>query len=296
MTPLAERIAAALDGHRTGEWWRARCPVHGGSSLPLALRDTPRGLAVHCHAGCRREDVLDALQKRGLIGDAAPTCASASEIELWREARARERQHRIDEALYFWKHETRSAVRSLVERYLAARGLWWPLPPTIRMSRSFVRHPEGGSRPCMVASVEHAEFGPVAIHRTFLAVDGSIKASFRQPRMSLGPIGGGAVRLAPADEQLLVSEGIENGMTGMQETAIPAWAALSAGGIESLILPPLPLARRVTILADNDASGRGEEAARNAARRWLAEGREPSIAMPKTVGCDWNDVLRQERG
>jgi hypothetical protein len=35
------------------------------------------------------------------------------------------------------------------------------------------------------------------IHRTWLQPDGLAKASFREPRLSLGPIGGGAVRLAP---------------------------------------------------------------------------------------------------
>jgi hypothetical protein len=38
-------------------------------------------------------------------------------------------------------------------------------------------------------------------------------------------------------------------------------------------------------------SGRGEEAARNAARRWIAEGRRVQIAMPPDPGTDFNDVL-----
>ena len=54
----------------------------------------------------------------------------------------------------------------------------------------------------MVALVEHVELGPVAIHRTWLQTDGAAKASFRNPRLSLGPIGGGAVRLAAAREDV----------------------------------------------------------------------------------------------
>jgi putative DNA primase/helicase len=74
-------------------------------------------------------------------------------------------------------------------------------------------------------------------------------------------------------------------------TGLPAWAAISAGGIERLILPPLPIAADVTITADHDVNGVGERAARTAAQRWLNEGRRVRIAMPKVPGSDWNDVL-----
>jgi hypothetical protein len=68
----ADEIAAALDGaRRFGRWWRCICPVHGSRtrrSLTLALRDHPRGLAVHCHAGSNRNDIIAELRRRGLIG------------------------------------------------------------------------------------------------------------------------------------------------------------------------------------------------------------------------------------
>ena len=36
----AAEIAAALGGaHRSGAWWRCRCPVHGSRGATLALRD-----------------------------------------------------------------------------------------------------------------------------------------------------------------------------------------------------------------------------------------------------------------
>jgi hypothetical protein len=78
----------------------------------------------------------------------------------------------------------------------------------------------------------------------------------------------------------------------MTATGWPAWAALSTSGIASLILPPLPLAATVVILADNDPSGAGERAAHTAAQRWLAERRRVRIAMPPEPGTDFNDVLR----
>jgi putative DNA primase/helicase len=73
----------------------------------------------------------------------------------------------------------------------------------------------------------------------------------------------------------------------------PGWAALSAGGIKRLDLPPI--AKMVLIAADNDPKGTGQRAANYAAARWLAEGRRVKICMPPRPGVDWNDVLRAGR-
>jgi putative DNA primase/helicase len=75
----------------------------------------------------------------------------------------------------------------------------------------------------------------------------------------------------------------------MQATAQPAWAALSTSGLVALILPAI--VRAVIILADHDANGAGERAARTAAQRWLAEGRRVRLAMPPEPDTDMADVL-----
>jgi hypothetical protein len=69
---IAAEIAAVLGGaHRSGGWWRCRCPVHRSHGATLALRDSERGIIVHCHAGCDPRDVLAALRADGLIGGGA---------------------------------------------------------------------------------------------------------------------------------------------------------------------------------------------------------------------------------
>jgi hypothetical protein len=293
----AEAIATKLSGgcaYLSGGWWRALCPVHGSTGATLALWDGPRGLISYCHGGCPADQVVSKLRRLGLLdADSGPvSLPDPEEIERQRRAAGRRRQQRIAAALDYWRHETVPAPGTAVERY------WYervpsdaPIPPTIRASRGWLRHPSGGGRPAMIGLVQHVEHGPVAIHRTWLQTDGLAKASFRDPKMSLGPVKGGAVRLAKAGATLLVAEGIETAASGMVATGLPAWAALFAGGTEALILPPLPIAETVIILADNDLSGRGEEAARNAARRWIAEGRRVQIAMPPDPGTDFNDVL-----
>ena len=156
----AGEIAVALGGAcRSGAWHRCRCPVHQSRGATLALRDGPRGLIVHCHAGCTRDDVLAELHRLGLLkgkGGGRRGTPDQAEIERRCAAEECERQRRIAYALDFWRHETLPvAPGTIVERYWLARDLALPVPPTIRASRSWLRHPEGGSRPVMVALVEH---------------------------------------------------------------------------------------------------------------------------------------------
>jgi hypothetical protein len=158
------------------------------------------------------------------------------------------------------------------------------------MHGSYGRHPSGARRPQMIGLVEHVEFGPVAVSRTFLAPDGSSKASVSPARLFTGPVGGGAVRLAPVrpDRPLAVGEGIETVLSVMQACHLAGWAALSAVGLERLILPPE--VRTVLICADHDANGAGERAARRAAKRFISEERKVQLALPP-LGLDFNDLL-----
>ena len=132
----------------------------------------------------------------------------------------------------------------------------------------------------------------VAVHRTFLCPEGTSKADVEPAKMSLGSIRGGSVRLAPAGEALAVAEGIETALSVQEGAGLPTWAALSAGGIESLILPALPLASEIFICADHDPVGL--KAARKAAERWTAQGRLVRIARPPGKGRDFNDLLLED--
>jgi putative DNA primase/helicase len=291
----AAEIAAALGGaRRSGDWWRCRCPVHGSQGSTLALRDRNRGLFVYCHASCQRADIMAELRKRGLLGGAAggDICVEPAGMTRQREAEARYQQRRIALARDMIAASF-LAQDTVVERYLRARmpGIA-EVPPVIRYIPTddpYARHCSGSRRPVMVAAVEHTELGVVGAHRTWLALDGSAKANLDPVRISIGPIRGGAVRFSPAADTLMVAEGIETALSVVQATAMPAWAALSTSGLVALVLPPV--VRTVIILADHDVSGAGERAARIAAQRWLTEGRRVKIAMPREIGCDFNDLL-----
>ena len=284
-------IAAALgDARRDGRAWRCRCPLHGGRSL--VIRDGDAGLVLAtCWAGCERLDVLAELRRRGLLGgraDYVPRIISAPR----RDDDAR----RTARALKIWNNTERGAG-TIAARYLASRGIvldHWP--SSLRFHPRCPRPKDDAGNfvsplPAMVSLVEHLDRGAVAVHCTYLRPDGSGKAEIEKPKAIFGPVAGGAVRFGTprAGTRLSVAEGLETTLSVALACSMPAWAALSAGGIKNLLLPTE--ATHVIICADRDASGTGERAAHVAAARWLAEGRHVRVAMPPEPGADFNDIL-----
>lgn len=287
----AQTIAIALGGiASSGGWYRARCPVHQSSGLTLALKDGLHGLALKCHGGCSRNQIVAELGRLGLMDDGNQHPLDPAEIDRRREAEAAARQRRIANALYLWRNETVPATDTLAETYLWSRLLCITPPPTIRLHRSLYHRETGQRRPAMIGLVEHVHHGPVAIHATYLRTDGSGKAALDPVRKFFGPVAGAAVHLGPIieDEWLIVAEGVENTITLMVSTGLSGWAALSADGLVNLVLPPE--ARRIVVGGDHDRNGVGQRKAERAAARFRAQGRRVKICLPPVPG-DWNDAL-----
>jgi putative DNA primase/helicase len=279
----AAEIAARLGGAmRSGQWWRCRCPVHDSRGATLALRDGQRGLIVKCWAGCDPREVLAQVRRLGLLDRAALSPGTQQHFAVRADADARRTElfHRI------W-NAAQSARSDPVVRYLAARGITIAPPPSLRYA-PLLRRRDGSCGPAIVARIASIDDELIGVHRTWLhrGPDGLWR---RRDRAMFGRAAGGAVRLSPAAETMLIAEGIETAMAAMTATAKPAWAALSTAGMIALALPPI--VRTVLILADHDVNGAGENAAQVAAARWLAEGRRVRIAIPPEPGTDFNDVL-----
>jgi hypothetical protein len=283
----AQLIAKALGGKKVGASWLALCPAHEDHFKPsLALRDGGDGrVLVRCHAGCDQRTVIAALRARGLWG------ANGNASSSWQQ-RPRPSGAGPDpdaalrrSALAIWQAAL-PAQGTAVEAYLATRGLRLPVTPVLRFHPA-LKHPAGTIWSTMVALVVNGADGtPLAIHRTFLARDGSGKAPVEPAKMMLGPCRGGAIRLGGSGVPLLIAEGIETALSGTQTSGHPAWAALSTSGLRALDLPAD--VRDIIILADGDDAG--EAAALDCARRWKYEGRHVRIARPPQ-GLDFNDML-----
>lgn len=282
----AEIIAKALGGRKVGQGWTARCPAHDDREPSLSIRDADGKVLVRCHAGCDQRDVIAALKERGLWDGKGHSSLRTSRHRKVSPPRPDPDQvERSAVALSIWQ-STIAAGGTPVEAYLASRGLTCSLPPSLRFHRG-LKHPSGGTWPCMVALVTRgADNTPLAIHRTFLSHEGQGKAPVEPEKMMLGPCRGGAVRLRAPGEVLMIGEGIETCLAAMQATGHPAWAALSTSGLRVLDLPGC--VRDVIVLADGDDPG--EAAARDCAMRWMRQGRRVCIARPPR-GLDFNDVL-----
>jgi putative DNA primase/helicase len=247
---------------------------------------------VTCWGGCTRLDVLAELRRRSLLPgcvDYAPRIISASD--------RKDDRGRIERARKNWRN-TRTSASSIVANYLATRGLVfdnWPLSLRFDPNCPRPRDCAGNlqpSLPAMVALVEHVDHGPIGVHCTYLLSDGTAKADLpkEEQRACFGRIKGGAIRFGEpiCGQWLVVGEGVESTLSAALPCGLPAWAALSASGIENLRLPSH--ATHVVIAADNDLNGRGQRAAQHAATQWLAEGRHVRIALTPR-GSDFNNVI-----
>lgn len=241
--------------------------LHADRTPAGAFGDWRSGLSLTWRAGSQRRENRAV---REPVLNARPAVEDRSSIEA---------------ALALWGAAV-PAPGTLVETYLAARGIRIPVPEVLRFHGG-LPHPAGGRWPAMVALVTNGTTGkPMAVHRTFLTHDGGGKAPVRPVRMMLGPCAGGAVRLAPPAGVTMIGEGIETSLAAMQAGSLPAWAALSTSGLRGLDMPEDM--RDLIVLADGDLAG--EAAAEVAALRWKRQGRRVRIARAPQ-GMDFNDLL-----
>ena len=157
-------------------------------------------------------------------------------------------------------------------------------------------HDNGGitKHPAMLAKVTDADGKGCAIHRTYLTVDGQ-KAAVSSPKKIIGNLPpGAAVRLSPPAECMGIAEGIETALAASIRFGVPAWAAVSAIGLERWT-PPTGT-RRALIFADNDLSFTGQAAAFALAKRIAAVGIATEINAPTVPGADWCDLTPRNRG
>ena len=176
---------------------------------------------------------------------------------------------------------------TMAETYLRTRGLEPPETPDLLFHPDLTDFETKRGWSGMVAIARDGAGEPTGgIHRTYLLDDGSAKAP--PGKKMLGPIAGGAVRLAPfpEDGHVGVAEGIETALSAHAIFGVPTMAALSADGLRRWQWPAGTT--RVTIFADAGHAGM-QAAATLADRLNLAD--IPSRIQAPLHGDDFNDDL-----
>jgi hypothetical protein len=258
----AARIAEVLSGSkvkaRNGNYL-VPCPAHDDDSPSLSLKDTDRGVAVHCFAGCRAGDIYAAIRRkdRKLLepGDTAPQPVNGSgEYE----------RKQCEKARWMWS-QRRPLTGSIVERYLSeVRGITCPLPATLGF---LPPHRPEHHFPAMIAAfglVDEPQPGVLgkprdvnSVHLTLLKPDGSGKAEVKPNKLIIGSPCGLPIVLAPPNDLLglAICEGIEDALTAHTATGLGAWAAGAAGFLPKLTDAVPSYIEAVTVFAHGDNAG-----------------------------------------
>lgn len=177
-----------------------------------------------------------------------------------------------------------------VHRYLVRRGIT-VIPKNVGYHPSLAYYDDGqrvGEFPAMVSRVLTVAGERVSFHVVYLTPDGQ-KAKVRSPKKILSSVDDGAgVYLSELGPSVVVGEGVETTLAGMQIFGLPGVSGMTSGGLERLKLPSV--VREVKILADADRSFTGQAAAFVLAKRLVAEGRVVTVELPE-IGTDYADML-----
>jgi putative DNA primase/helicase len=284
MTPLdLHTIARQLGGEVSNGQINCPGPGHSSKDRSLSVRFTGNGFLTHSFAGddplkCR-DHVKERLGWREPERRAAPkpsqplVLPAKGTLEIWGQG--------VDPR------------GTLAERYLASRKLVIPTEAAVEALRF---HPNcwfGKEKfPALIALIRNIKTNePQGIQRTALHLDGAaVKRNGKTFRMTLGPMGGGAIKIDPDEhvtQGLCVGEGLESTLAGRQSGYVPAWSLLNANGLEKF--PVLPGIEGLTIFVDKDEAG--IRAMNECGNRWYEQGIEVHIVEPP-IGNDLNDYAQ----
>lgn len=291
--PLPDVAARLVPLKAAGREWKACCPFHPDRSPSFTIFDDGRWFKCF---GCGASgDVLDFVQRaHGVNLPEAARMLGAGEVPkialppvpLTNADAAASRAR----AVSIWE-STIPAAGSLAETYLGFRGIASPFPADIRFAR--LSCGSRGRMPCLIAAVRNVAGDVTGIQRIFLRGDGLGKADMPKPKLSLGAVKGGAIRLGDLDGSgvLTICEGPEDGLSLLAMGAGPVWVSAGATFLPHMQFPPE--VRSIIIGADNDPAG--VQAAQAAALAFTTRGLTARIIRPLPDFKDFNDELKGER-
>jgi hypothetical protein len=301
-----QSLALNLGGPMRGVWTDFsapdKSPERSGDLLWLAARVRFGGNLADAISWGISYLGLDGLDPNRLATRRAEANKAANDAQQ-EAAKVAEQRRRSAQNLYL---SARPIPGTAAEAYLVSRGIdlravGLDSPGSIKFHPEVYCKEVEKKMPCMVAGVVNLEGHHVATHRTWIRPDGSGKAGLVEPKKALGKFAGGfiplwkgesaqSMRHHKAGEPILVSEGIEDGLTAaMARPQYRVIAAISLSNIGALVLPPDmgPL----IILAQRDEKQGAIDALERAVARHQSAGRDVRLAYPPKGVKDYNELV-----
>jgi DNA primase len=289
--PLLAIIAPQVQLRRAGREWKGCCPFHHDKNPSFTVYEDH----FHCFGCGAHGDVLGFVRK--LYSLDLPGAASVLSAGDLPKRDLPPRMHRVDdasrmqEAVAIWDNAV-GLTGTPAQTYLAIRGINPPIPSDIRFSR--LPYGRFGLFPCLVAAVRDVTGAVTGVQRVYLQGDGRGKADLAKPKLSLGKLAGGAIRLGEPDAsgEVIVCEGPETGLSLVKLTdGAVVWVSVGASMMPAMQF--FPEVRSVVIGADNDYAG--ALGAAKAAKAYVSRGLSVRIIRPLPGFKDFNDELQGSR-
>ena len=285
--PIPQVAKDTVKLSKAGKEWKGCCPFHSDRSPSFTIFSG--GRKFHCFGCGATGDVLDFVRMAYHVDlrQAAEILVGSSNLPAVQSysPEPEPEDDRTPEALAIWRNAAPIAGTP-AEAYLRNRGLYLPLPTSLRFARLRYGR-KGWEYPCLVACVGSISNKVIGIQRTYLAEDGSGKARVPKAKLSLGGVSGGAIRLAPAAARLTVTEGLEDGLTLQQERGCAVWVAAGSTMLPKMLFPAGVNA--VEIGGDGDEPGR--IAAERAGEAYASRGIAARLFYPDDGYKDFNAEL-----
>lgn len=295
--------AAGVKLQRAGREWKACCPFHPDRSPSFTIYADDR--RAHCFGCGWSGDVLDFVQQ-------ACRVKLLGAIEMLDSGALRELEQQRAPAKP--KTDMRPVAQRIVngsapilgtpaEAYLRWRGITMDLPHTLRFARLAPPKINGngllaangpGPLPALIAIVTDPAGALIGLQRTYLTEDGRKAATVPtatdpKPKVkySLGNVIGGSIQLGPPAASMLVTEGLEDGLTLAQALGRSVWVAAGTSMMPQMTFADVT--RAIVIGADGDQAG--DVAAAKAAAAFTALGLATRIMRPNPPYKDFNAEL-----
>jgi len=284
---------------RAGREWKGCCPFHPDKSPSLTIYADDR--RFQCFGCGAQGDVIDFVMR-------AYNVKTREAIGMLDGGALRELEQQLAPAKP--KTDMRPVAQRIVKDsvpivgtpaaiYLRSRGITMDPPHTLRFARLAPPKIEGngllaangpGLLPTLVGIVTDAAGELVGLQRTYLTEDGrkaatKVTDTDRKPKVkySLGNVVGGSIQIGPPAASMLVTEGLEDGLTLAQALGRSVWVAAGTSMMPQMMFATVT--RAVVIGADGDV------AAMKAAEAFAKSGLATRIMRPTPPFKDFNAEL-----